>query len=111
MEMTAERPMTPDTTKAKLVTILCGSELEVRLRVELTELGCLNGYTLVRATGRGTHGPRATGLIDAGNVRIELLVAPAREQAIMAMLARSFQGDALTAFAHDVDAFPAKQFA
>jgi hypothetical protein len=102
--------MTTPTAKAKLITIICGMELEARLAVGLKELGCVSGYTLVHAKGRGMHGPRAVGPVDGGNVRIEIITAPAHEQAIMDLLVRSFDSDALTAFVQDVQAFPARHF-
>jgi len=88
---------------AKLVTIICGVELEERLQHDLKARGL--GYTVTHANGRGVHGPRTFGMVDGANIRTEILVTPAELPKVIELV-KGYQGDAVTAYMQDVAAFP-----
>ena len=79
--------MTSQTVKVKLVTIICGSEMEDRLARGLRSLGCVHGYTSTHANGRGLHGQRTAGFLDGGNLRIELIPSVGDDVKVMEFLA------------------------
>lgn len=99
------------TTKVQLVTIVCANELEHRLVADLKGLGGVSGCTVIRANGRGLHGPRQFGVIDGANLQFELLVPSTVAKKIFELLAAKYDGDALTAYMQEVEAFPAGHFA
>jgi hypothetical protein len=103
--------MTSHTVKVKLVTIICGSELEARLARGLRSLGCVHGYTSTHADGRGLHGPRKVGFLDGGNLRLELILRVGDDAKVIGFLADEFSDEPLTAFVQDGEAIPSKQFA
>ena len=72
------------TVPARLITIICGNEIEGRLSTDLKTVG-VRAYTMSRATGRGTHGPRVFDIADMANVRIELLVPPSQADLVLGM--------------------------
>jgi nitrogen regulatory protein PII len=95
-----------ESAKMKLVTIIASSELLDRLTVGLRKLG-VPGYTTVAVNGRGLHGPRARGVFDSGNVRLETVVSPALGAALLEYLAADYED--IVVFAHDVEALARKQ--
>jgi hypothetical protein len=102
--------MDNDVARVKLITIICGNEIEGRLARGLAALGSIRGYTMTPASGRGLHGSRHPGIVDSGNIRVEILVHPSHAPKILGFLGAEFADDAVTAFVQDVDAFPGKHF-
>lgn len=96
--------MAVETERAKLITIVCGNELEERVASDLMRAGA-KGYTVSRATGRGRHGTRRVGIDDGANVRIEAVIALSDVPKMVDVLER-FHDDALMAYMQDVDVFP-----
>ena len=76
------------TTPRRLVTIIAEALLEDRLLQELQELGA-SGYTVTRASGRGTRGVRASEW-EGSNVRIEVLVGVDVADLILSHLATHY---------------------
>ena len=97
------------TAKVKLVTIVLPSELTESFIHELRSLG-VNGYTAVKAEGGGHHGRRVTGFVESANVRVEVLADAAVTKAIFAFVEKRYRGDAVIAFAADVEAIPHDKF-
>lgn len=97
------------TAKLKLVTVIAPSRLEPNL---LNLLACLGvpGYTLTRAVGQGQHGESRFGLVDAGNIRIEVLVDGERARQLLAAAVERSAGAGVIAFMADVEAVPADHF-
>ena len=90
------------TTPRKLVTIIAEALLEDRLVQELRRLGA-NGYTLARASGRGTRGVRASEW-EGNNIRIETLVDNDVADQILTHLAdHYFELYAVVAYVQTVD--------
>jgi hypothetical protein len=102
--------MKPSTATVHLVTIVCANELENRLFADLKDLGGITGCTVLRANGRGLHGPRQFGFVDGANLQIEMLVPSPLAKKIFELLAAKYEGDALTAYMHEVEAFPRSHF-
>lgn len=98
-----------ETAKVKLVTIVAGAELLEGLEERLSDLRT-SGYTLSRADGDGLHGTRARGFLGIGNVRIEALLGAGDARRLLEQLARDYEGRALIAFSHDVEAIPSAHF-
>jgi hypothetical protein len=98
-----------ETAKVKLVTIIASSELQDRLIEDLREAGA-GGYTITPASGGGTHGPRARGMWDTGNVRIESLMSAEVAERVLEHVAQGYPGLSLVAFAQDVEAVPREHF-
>jgi hypothetical protein len=98
------------TAKVHLVTIICANELESRLVADLQELGGISGCTVLRANGRGLHGPREYGIVDGANLQFEILVPSPLAKTIFELLAAKYDGDALTAYSQAVEAFPRSHF-
>jgi nitrogen regulatory protein P-II 2 len=76
------------TTPLKLVTIIAEALLEDRLVQEVQRLGA-SGYTVTRASGRGTRGIRASEW-EGNNVRIETLVGAEVADRILTHLAEFY---------------------
>ncbi len=90
------------TTPRKLVTIIAEALLEDRLVQELQGLGA-NGYTVTRASGRGTRGIRASEW-EGNNVRIETLVgAEVANQILTHLSDQYFELYAVVAYVQTVD--------
>jgi hypothetical protein len=98
-----------ETAKVVLVTIVGGAELQSGVESDLGKLG-IRGYTLARVDGRGAHGARSYGFLDAGNVRIETLVSAVVARQLLGVIARDYAGLALLAYAHEVEAVPCERF-
>ena len=98
-----------ETAKVKLVTIVAGAELLEGLEERLNALN-ISGYTVTRADGEGVHGVRARGFLGIGNVRIETLAGIDDANQLLARLAHDYEGRALIAFSHDVEAIPRAHF-
>ena len=77
-----------ETTPRKLVTIVAEALLEDRLVQEIRALGA-RGYTVTRASGRGTRGIRASEW-EGSNVRIETLVDAQVADLILTHLAEHY---------------------
>jgi hypothetical protein len=102
--------MSTATAKVKLITIICGLELEQRVSTDLKTLDGIGGYTRMVAGGQGTHGARKFGLVDGANVRLEILVAPKYAGQVLELLEANFRDDALIAYVQEVAAIPSKHF-
>ena len=98
------------TAHIKLVTIFGGGELEERLIRELQGAGA-RGFTITQARGRGIHGSRPDWLLDAKNVKIEVLCSAEVAEKILQVLSADFlPDDAVTAYVSDVEAIPVDKF-
>jgi sugar/nucleoside kinase (ribokinase family) len=93
----------------RLVTIVAASEVESRMKRELTSLG-VTRYTVSRVDGAGQHGTSERGLFEDGNVRFDLLVNHAVADALLDRAAILGESLPLIAFAHDVEAVPCGRF-
>lgn len=92
----------PSTTPLKLVTIIAEALLEDRLVQEIRGLGA-TGYTVTRASGRGTRGVRASEW-EGNNVRIETLVVEAVADQLLTHLAdHYFEHFAVVAYTQTVE--------
>lgn len=90
------------TASRKLVTIVAEALLEDRLVLELRQLGA-SGYTLTRASGRGTRGVRASEW-EGNNVRIETLVGEEVADQILTHLSdKYFELYAVVAYVQTVE--------
>jgi len=90
------------TTPLKLVTIIAEALLEDRLVQEIRGLGA-SGYTVTRASGRGTRGVRASEW-EGNNVRIETLVGAEVADRILTHLSdQYFELYAVVAYVQTVD--------
>ena len=98
------------TTKIMLVTVIAAYELQDRLKHDLGALG-VKGYSVGKVDGLGVHGPRTVGLADAPNQRIEMLVHAPLAQKILHQVTSHYQGQAIIAYMHPVEAVPHEQFA
>lgn len=99
-----------ETAKVTLVVVIAVFELEVRLVKDLTALG-VKGYTLGKVSGRGSHGPRMAGLVDAPNMRIEMLVSEVLAERILDRIAKKYADQPILAYELPVKAMPADHFA
>jgi nitrogen regulatory protein PII len=95
--------------KVTLVTVIAAFELEQRLLHDLKVLG-LDAYTVGKVDGRGLHGLRTAGLVDAPSLRLEILVQASLAESILDLLANSYADAPLIAYVHDVAAVPAENF-
>ncbi|SRR5579883_3012480 len=98
-----------ETARVTLVTVIAAFELEERLVGDLTGLG-VKGYMTGKVQGRGMHGPRMAGLVDATDMRIEMLVAPAVARRVLERIANKYANQPIMAFVHDVEAMPRESF-
>ena len=90
------------TTTLKLVTIVTERILEDRLLRTLSELGA-KGWTLTKATGRGSRGVRASEW-EGPDTRIETLVSPPVAEAIVEHIAEHFfEHYAVIVYVQDAD--------
>ncbi|MGA3120354.1 MAG: transcriptional regulator [Polyangiaceae bacterium] len=96
--------------KVTLITVVAAFELEPRLANDLRALGVV-AYSVGKVDGRGVHGHRTAGLVDASSLRLEMLVAPALTESILELIANQYAGQPIIAYVHDVEAMPAKNFA
>lgn len=93
-----------DIKRAKLISIICGLELEERIAGELMRAGA-TGYTVTRTRGRGRHGIRKVAVDDGGSIRIDVLV-PVGDLPKLVEVMSHLRDDAITAYMQDVEAFP-----
>src|SRR5208283_6245425 len=98
------------TAKVTLVTVFAAFELEERLAKELKALGVRN-YSVGKVDGRGVHGVRSAGLVDASSMRLELLVTRELAHKILEHLVSGYAEQPVTAYVHEVEAVPAERFA
>ena len=98
-----------ETAKVKLVTIVAPGELRDGLEEHLRSTGA-TGYTIVRADGRGKHGPREAGFLAFANVRIETLMRAGDAVALLQYIASAYAEEAVMAFVQDVEAVPKAHF-
>ncbi len=96
--------------KVTLVTVVAAFELEPRLSNDLRAIG-VTAYSVGKVDGRGVHGLRTAGLVDASSLRLEMLVAPELAERILELIAGQYAGQPIIAYVHDVLAMPAKNFA
>jgi len=84
-------------------------EIEERLVSDLRALG-VRGYTVGKVDGRGLHGHRMAGLVDAPNMRLEMLVSPALAERILSRITSKYGEQPIMAYTHEVHAIPAEHF-
>src|SRR5689334_770328 len=101
---------TVETAKLKLVTIV-GAALLEGLIIELLASAGVSGYTLTKAAGFGLHGMSRPGLIEAGNVRIEALLAAEPARRLLGSVTRDLARRQVVAFMVDAEAVPVAHFA
>ena len=94
------------TARVALVTVIAAFELEDRLVEDLKRLG-VKGYTLGKVDGRGVHGAVMSGLVDAPNLRLEMLVSHAVAARVLERIAGRYVDQPIMAYTHEVDAMPA----
>ena len=70
-------------TSPKLLTIICETDLERKLRDDVMALGA-HGYTVTDARGRGAHGERDAAWSPSGNIRMEVICEETVARAIAA---------------------------
>ena len=70
-------------TSPKLLTIICETDLERKLRDDVMALGA-HGYTVTDARGRGAHGERDAAWSPSGNIRMEVICEDSVARAIAA---------------------------
>jgi hypothetical protein len=80
-----------------------------RVEREIRALGA-RGFTKVRSSGHGIHGPRVRGIVDAGNERIETLVPEAVAQRILDHVETTYADYEVVAFTYDAVAVPRFRF-
>jgi nitrogen regulatory protein P-II 2 len=98
-----------ETAKVRLVTVIAAFETEERLLKDLKSLG-VKGFTLGKVDGRGLHGPRMSGLTDAPNMHVEMLVTAALATRILDRIVARYADQPVLAFVQDVEAVPAEHF-
>jgi nitrogen regulatory protein PII len=98
-----------ETAKVTLVTVVSVFEIEERLVKDLRALG-VHGYTMGKVDGFGLHGRRMAGLVDAPNMRLEMLVTPALAQRILDRIVSKYEGQPVMAYIHEVHAVPHEHF-
>jgi len=98
-----------ETARLTLVTVVAVPELEDRLLHDLRALG-VRGFTLSRVDGRGMHGHQMAGLVDAPNMRVEMLVAHATAAKVLDRIAKKYADQPILAYSHEVQAVPAEPF-
>jgi hypothetical protein len=109
MNPTASTSQSVETAKLKLVTLIGEAAMETAM-LSLLSGGDASGYTLTSASGFGRHGLRRPGLIDSGNVRVEVLLAAAEARALLEKVVLRFAGQQVIAFMVDAEAVPAEHF-
>jgi hypothetical protein len=98
-----------ESAKVKLVTLIAAEELLDGLEERLKAVGS-SGHTVVRANGRGLHGPRRASFLALANVRVEVLLRPAEAQRLFERLAHDYEAGQVVVFWHDVEAMPKGHF-
>jgi hypothetical protein len=76
----------------------------------LSALG-VRACTILQAEGHGLHGARKIGFLDNANLQIEMLVAPELGAKVLELIETSYAGEAVIAYAHEVQAVPLARFA
>ncbi len=99
-----------ETARVSLVTVIAVFELEERLVKDLKALG-VKGYTSGHVNGRGLHGHRMAGLVDAPNLHLEMLVAPTLARRILERIVAKYDGQPIMAYVREVEAIPKEHFA
>lgn len=97
------------TAKVTLVTVVAVFEIEERLVKDLRALG-VRGYTVGKVDGRGLHGHRMAGLVDAPNMRLEMLVSHALAWRILERIESKYGDQPIMAYTHEVQAIPHEHF-
>lgn len=98
-----------ETARVKLVTVIAAFETEERLLKDLRGLG-VKGFTLGKVDGRGLHGRRMSGLTDAPNLHVEMLVSAELGTRILERIVSRYADQPVLAFVHDVEAVPVEHF-
>jgi nitrogen regulatory protein P-II 2 len=98
-----------ETAKVTLVTVVAVYEIEERLVRDLRALG-VRGYTVGKVDGRGLHGHRMAGLVDAPNMRLEMLVPASLAPRILERIASKYSDQPIMAYVHEVNAIPHEHF-
>ena len=98
-----------ETAKVTLVTVVAVFEIEERLVKDLRALG-VRGYTVGKVEGYGLHGHRMAGLVDAPNMRIEMLVSAPLARRVLERIESKYVDQPIMAYVHDVQAIPHEHF-
>lgn len=98
-----------ETAKVTLVTVVAVFEIEERLVRDLRALG-VRGYTVGKVDGYGLHGHRMAGLVDAPNMRIEMLVSSALAGRVLERIESKYVDQPIMAYVHGVQAIPHEHF-
>ena len=91
-----------DTARVRLVTVVAAFETEERLLKDLKGLG-VKGFTLGKVDGRGLHGRRMSGLTDAPNLHVEMLVAPELGAGSSSASSEVTRTSPFSAYVHEVE--------
>jgi hypothetical protein len=102
-------PESPATAKLKVVTIIGPAAFESAI-IELLRSAHGSGYTVTKAAGFGLHGASRPGLIDAGNVRVEVLLAADAARRLLASVVAQMAKRHVIAFMVDAEAVPLEHF-
>lgn len=98
------------TTRRKLLTIVCESDLEKKLGDDVMAFGA-HGYTVTEARGRGAGGERDAAWSPSGNIRMEVICEAAVAESIAAHLHKTyFEHYALVLYMSDVDVLRGEKF-
>lgn len=97
------------TAKVTLVTVFAVFELEERFVKDLKALGVRN-YSLGKVDGRGVHGLRTAGLVDAASMRLEMLVSRELADKILERVAGGYADQPVVTYMHEVEAVPSERF-
>lgn len=98
-----------ETAKLKLITIVGAASHETAILSLLASTGA-SGYTTTPAAGFGRHGVSRPGLVESGNVRVEVLLAAGPARTLLEKLLLRFAGQQVIAFMVDAEAIPVDHF-
>ena len=97
-------------TKRKLLTIICETDLERKLSDDVMALGA-HGYTVTEARGRGTHGERDAAWAPSGNIRMEVICETGVADAIAEHLRKTyFANFSMVLYMSEVDVLRGDKF-
>ena len=97
------------TARVKIVSIILPFELVESVTGAMAALN-VHGYTSTRVDGQGHHGPRTRGLLDAANVRLDIIATPSSAQKLFELVETQYADDGVVVFAVDADAAPLRHF-
>ncbi len=96
--------------RVRMVTIISRQIAEERIVEALARLGA-HGFTAIRASGHGHHGPLDAGFASSGNEVFQVLASAATAERILAWVEGELSDvHPAIAYAIDVDAVPGDRF-